>query len=564
MVAYTCKYAPLSILEAFDEVPIKINHIAYTFDKADVLMHPNMCTYCKSLLENLIDCNSDQLILMNCCDSMRRLYDVLKSQSSIKYLYMMDLPHKNNCCSRALLKESFMKFINNYEKFSGKKFNIEKFKLSIKNHIVSNSSYKNNFNNNRIAILGGRCDDSLVNMIENCTGSSVLNLTCTGENFILDKSPDFSNMNELILWYAEAILSQAPCMRMSDISYRKKLILSNNISGIIYNTVKFCDYYSFEYASIKKKINIPILKIETDYTNQSRGQLKTRIEAFIERLKDKRKISYKTLSNLEDNYYVAGIDSGSTSTNIVILDKDKNIISYSIVSTGAKSIYGAKAALDTALEKADLSKDNLKYIVSTGYGRVNIPFANENVTEITCHGIAAHHLNPSIRTVMDIGGQDSKVIKLDENGNIKDFAMNDKCAAGTGRFLDMMARTLQISIDEMSKEGLHWEEELKITNMCTVFAESEVVSLIAENKEKCDIIHGLNDSIASKMLSLLNRVGKEDAYMMTGGVAKNLGVVKALEKKLKNKIFICEEPQICGSLGAALIALKKYEEAFSI
>lgn len=121
---------------------------------------------------------------------------------------------------------------------------------------------------------------------------------------------------------------------------------------------------------------------------------------------------------------------------------------------------------------------------------------------------------------MDIGGQDSKVIKLDEKGNIKDFAMNDKCAAGTGRFLDMMARTLQISIDEMSKEGLHWEEELKITNMCTVFAESEVVSLIAENKEKCDIIHGLNDSIASKMLSLLNRVGKEDAYMMTGGVAK--------------------------------------------
>ncbi len=164
---------------------------------------------------------------------------------------------------------------------------------------------------------------------------------------------------------------------------------------------------------------------------------------------------------------------------------------------------------------------------------------------------------------MDIGGQDSKVIKLDEKGNIKDFAMNDKCAAGTGRFLDMMARTLQISIDEMSKEGLHWEEELKITNMCTVFAESEVVSLIAENKEKCDIIHGLNDSIASKMLSLLNRVGKKDAYMMTGGVAKNLGVVRALETKLKSKIFICKEPQICGSLGAALIALKKYEEAFS-
>ncbi|NFV11596.1 3-hydroxyacyl-ACP dehydratase [Clostridium sporogenes] len=556
MFAYTCKYTPLSILEAFEEVPLKINSIAYAFDKSDALMHPNMCTYCKSLFENLINCNSDQLILMNCCDSMRRLYDVLKAQSNIKYLYMIDLPHKNNCCSRILLKESFMKFIDDYEKFSNKKFNIEKFKLSIENHISHSNNLNNNFNNS-IALLGGRCDESFVNMIENCTGSPVLNLTCTGENFILDKLPSLSSIDELILWYAEAILSQVPCMRMSDISYREKLILSNDISVIIYNTVKFCDYYSFEYSSIKNKINIPILKIETDYTNQSRGQLKTRIEAFIEKLKGQRKTIHKTVSNIDDNYYVAGIDSGSTSTNVVILDKDKNIISYSIVSTGAKSIHGAKTALDDALKKAHVSKDDIKYIVSTGYGRVNIPFANENITEITCHGIAAHYLNPSVKTVIDIGGQDSKVIKLDDNGNIKDFAMNDKCAAGTGRFLDMMARTLQINIDEMSKEGLHWSEDLKITNMCTVFAESEVVSLIAENKEKCDIIHGLNDSIASKMLSLLNRIGKEDSYMMTGGVAKNLGVVKAIETKLNNKIFICEEPQICGALGAALIALKE-------
>ncbi|OOO63285.1 acyl-CoA dehydratase activase [Clostridium tepidum] len=561
MFAYTCKYTPISILEAFDEVPVKINSTAYSFDKSDALMHPNMCTYCKALLENLMNCNSNQLILMNCCDSMRRLYDVLKYQSNIKYLYMIDLPHKNNCCSRILLKESFIKFIDNYEKFSNKKFNIEKFKLSIEKHITHSNNLNNNYNNS-IALLGGRCDEPFVNIIENYIGSSVLNLTCTGENFIFDKLLNLSSVDELILWYAEAILSQIPCMRMSDISCRKKLILSNDILGIIYNTVKFCDYYSFEYASIKNKINIPILKLETDYTNQSRGQLKTRVEAFIEKLKKQRKPIDKTPYNPKNNYYVAGIDIGSTSTNVVILDKDKNIISYSIVSTGAKSIHGAKTALDDALKKAHISKDNIKYIVSTSYGRINIPFANENITEITCHGIAAHYLNPNVRTVIDIGGQDSKVIKLDDKGNIKDFAMNDKCAAGTGRFLDMMARTLQINIDEMSKEGLHWNENLKITNMCTVFAESEVISLIAENKEKCDIIHGLNDSIASKILSLLNRVGNGGDYMMTGGVAKNLGVVKALETKLNSKIFICEEPQICGALGAALIALKNITKLY--
>ncbi|WP_251861673.1 acyl-CoA dehydratase activase [Clostridium sp. Marseille-Q2269] len=558
MILYACKYTPISILEAFDEVPIKINPLASTFHRADALMHPNMCSYCKSLLESLIDCNNDQLVLMNCCESIKRLYDVLKWNSNMKYVHMIDLPHKNNCCSRILLQKSFMKFISSYESFTGKKFNVEKFKLSIQKHSASEKN--NNIVQNKIAILGARCYESLEESIYESTGSYPLNLTCTGENFISDEIPDScGNMDDLILWYAGAILSQTPCMRMSDISHRKKLILSNNISGIIYHTVKFCDYYSFEYASIKDKTNIPILKIETDYTNQSKGQLSTRIEAFIERFKNKTKLDTKVSCILEKDLYVAGIDSGSTSTNVVILDQHKNIMSYSIVKTGAKSIYGANNALTLALNKANLSKDQLKYTVSTGYGRMNIPFTNENVTEITCHGVAAHHLKPNVRTIIDIGGQDSKVIKLDEHGNIKDFAMNDKCAAGTGKFLDMMARTLEIDIEEMSVEGLSWNEDLKITNMCTVFAESEVVSLIAENKEKCDIIHGLNDSIASKMLSLLNRVGKEEFYMMTGGVAKNLGLVKSLELKLKSKIFIWDEPQICGALGAALIALNKVQ-----
>lgn len=557
MIAYACKYTPVSILEAFDQVPVKVNPAASAFDRADVMMHPNMCTYCKSLLESFIDSNADQLLLMNCCDSMKRLYDVLKSQSKLKHVHMIDLPHKNNCCSRMLLKESFISFISDYEKFSGKKFDAEKFRLSLENHSTIASDAEKKFNKPRIAILGARCHDSLVSMVQETTGVPPLNLTCTGESLLYDAVPDFSSIDEMISWYAGAILSQSPCMRMSDVSDRRKLLFSNDVSGIIYHTVKFCDYYSFEYSSINKKLDVPMLKIETDYTNQSKGQLGTRIEAFLETLRNESGTNSQISCDLRDDCHVAGIDSGSTSTNVVILNSRKDMVSYSIVPTGAKSLEGASKALELALEKAHLASDDLDYIVSTGYGRVSIPFANENVTEITCHGIAAHHLNPGIRTVIDIGGQDSKVIRLDEDGSIKDFAMNDKCAAGTGRFLDMMARTLEISLEEMSKEGLHWNEELKITNMCTVFAESEIVSLIAENKEKCDIIHGLNDSISSKMVSLVNRVGKQECYMMTGGVAKNLGVARALEEKLGSRIFISEEPQICGALGAALIALSK-------
>lgn len=293
--------------------------------------------------------------------------------------------------------------------------------------------------------------------------------------------------------------------------------------------------------------------------------MKTRIEAFIETIKTKKnkeqinetETNSNNSGNIQGEDLVAGIDSGSTSTNVVIMNKDRKILSYSIVRTGAKSQNGAENAMREALNKLSIGRDKLSKIISTGYGRVSIPFADEEVTEITCHGKAAYFLNNSVRTIIDIGGQDSKVIKLDDKGNVVDFAMNDKCAAGTGRFLEMMSRALEVPLEEMGDSSLNWTVDIDITSMCTVFAESEVVSLIAQNKEIADIIHGLNKSVAAKTASLVNRVGKKDSFMMTGGVAKNIGVVNCLEEKLGEKIFVPEEPQIVGAIGAALIALEK-------
>ena len=199
--------------------------------------------------------------------------------------------------------------------------------------------------------------------------------------------------------------------------------------------------------------------------------------------------------------------------------------------------------------------DALSAIVATGYGRNNIPFATRTKTEITCHARGAHALNPAVRTIIDIGGQDSKVINLDETGHVSGFMMNDKCAAGTGRFLEMMARTLELDMEEMSRRGLTWEKELTISSMCTVFAESEVISLIADNHTDSDIIHGLNQSIAGKTAAMAARAKGQPPYMMTGGVARNRGVVQALEEKLGAKLFISENPDLCGALGAALFAL---------
>ena len=262
----------------------------------------------------------------------------------------------------------------------------------------------------------------------------------------------------------------------------------------------------------------------------------------------------------KDKIYAMGVDSGSTSTNVIILDKDKNILSSVIVRTGARAKDSAYKALDLALKEAKLTKEDISLIVGTGYGRYNIDFVDENITEITCHGKGAHFFNKDVRTIIDIGGQDSKAISIDENGNVKSFVMNDKCAAGTGRFLEMISKTLEIELKDMSVEGLTYNEDITITSVCSVFAESEVVSLIADNKERRDIIHGVNKSIATKTVALVDRVGRNPGFMMTGGVAKNAGVIKAIEERLNGKLFIAEEPQICGAVGAALIGLEKILE----
>ena len=194
--------------------------------------------------------------------------------------------------------------------------------------------------------------------------------------------------------------------------------------------------------------------------------------------------------------------------------------------------------------------------MTTGYGRSALHLGDKSVTEISCHARGAFFLDPSIRTIIDIGGQDSKVIRVDDAGNVVNFVMNDKCAAGTGRFLDMMAKTLEMSLEELSHTGLKWKEDITISSMCTVFAESEIVSLVAENKSLDDIVHGLNQSVAGKTVNLVKRAGGLGAYMMTGGVAQNAGVVQAIEARLGEKLRVSPMAQYCGALGAALFAME--------
>jgi len=257
--------------------------------------------------------------------------------------------------------------------------------------------------------------------------------------------------------------------------------------------------------------------------------------------------------------YTCGIDIGSVSTEVVILESsngkdDVRISSYIIAPTGANSKIAAEKTLEKACLKAGLDRSDIGAVVATGYGRINVPFADKNITEISCHARGAISAFGDTKTVIDIGGQDSKVIKL-EQGNPIDFLMNDKCAAGTGRFLEVMARALEIDLEHFAHIFLSTQGHVDISSTCTVFAESEIVSLIGRGVDKNKIIRGLIYSIVSRITSMVERIGLEEPVCMTGGVAKNLGVVSALQEKLGVKINIPGEPQIAGALGAAYLAL---------
>ncbi len=250
----------------------------------------------------------------------------------------------------------------------------------------------------------------------------------------------------------------------------------------------------------------------------------------------------------------AGIDIGSLTAKAVIL-KDDAIVASSIIPTGYDSVETANHVIDIALVEASLTLKQLDYIVSTGYGRVVVPFSNGNVTEISCHARGACWLAPDVRTILDMGGQDCKAIRCDPDGRVIQFAMNDKCAAGVGRYLEVIAEFLGLPLDEIGGRSLDVvKEAAKISATCTVFARSEIIRLFRQGTHANDILAGAHDALATRVYKMLESVGIESELMISGGIGKNIGIIKRLEQKTGLEIRRVPEPQIVGALGAALFA----------
>lgn len=255
---------------------------------------------------------------------------------------------------------------------------------------------------------------------------------------------------------------------------------------------------------------------------------------------------------------VAGCDVGSLTAEAVII-KDGNIISSEIIRVRPKSEQSAIEVMDKALKKALLTYDDIDYTVSTGYGRETISFADHNISEISCHGKGAHWLVPSIRTVIDVGGQDCKAIRIDESGSLVDFVMNDKCAAGTGRSLELMSQYLGVHFSELASLAEQADKPITITSQCSIFSELEIMHYLMEDKRPADIAAGINEAMARRVKMLVGRVGVKPDIAISGGVCKNTGVVKYLEEMLNIRFVpFNEDPQIIGALGAAVFAADRF------
>jgi len=253
--------------------------------------------------------------------------------------------------------------------------------------------------------------------------------------------------------------------------------------------------------------------------------------------------------------YAAGVDVGSTQTKAVVINEDSQIVGRALIDTGANVIAAAENAFAEALASNALDEREVEYVIGTGYGRYRVTFGNAQVTEISCHGRGAVHMFPNTRTVVDMGGQDTKAIRVNATGEIIDFCMNDKCAAGTGRFLGAASTALDIPLGELGEVAMRAERAVKISTTCTVFAESEVLSWLGKGKKIEDILAGVHQSIAARSIGLLRRVGIDPEVTFTGGVAKNIGMIDALNRGMNLKVNVSPDSHFMGALGAALFAM---------
>lgn len=527
--------------------------------------HENLCSYSKALYDYFLtkmgtshrgaggEGEYDLIIIPAACDAIKKLHNALKPHIPKEKLYLLDMPKAKGDSANKFLAEKFEKL--------GQLLPLEG---GGKEGVTTGSSTGSD--GIKIAILGANIPMGVVDGSLKKFGFEAVHL-----NHCLTKSnPDVELLAILkergVEEYAKKFLEKNSCPRTDDFSYKKaiiKQIKEDKIKGLIMNALKFCDFQPFDFKYFKDELgqDFPMLMIEHELTADYEGQTMTRLEAFFENIKNKltkgtRPHASRAGRGRSDlsSYYV-GIDSGSHATKLVCINGKGDIVSREVVPTGTSVAKSSEVLLKRLKELHGIGPEDIGRIVATGYGRNKVVCADDVLTEISCHALGAHKILGSACTIIDIGGQDSKAIKVDADGGVVRFAMNDKCAAGTGRFLEVMAAKLEMSLEEFAELAFIAKKHVPISSMCSVFAESEVISLIASGSSREAIAKGIHKAIAERTIALAKRIEGTPPYYMAGGVAKNRGLVKELGECLGLELEVIDYPQFSGALGAALIAL---------
>lgn len=560
MIVYNCPLVPFEFFHAL-KVPFRrIKPDSAEFQK----LHPNVCSFCRNAVCSIGP--NDVLVWIDSCDSMRRAYDFLKETNRSFYLHV---PVKNDETATHSLAEELRKLWEDLKKAFNVEVSVDELEKthswflqalgdlerSLSEDLLRAKELYEKLSNQewvgstkrdapKVLLLGSWVSEGLAEIIES-SGISLMNATCSGPYALLSNAQMKNDVFESI---ASRILNKKlSCGRFTSDRKLKELVEHFRPAAVILHTAKFCDFYHFD-EQILRQMKVPFVSIEENFSSGDTEQTRTRIEALSESLK-------RFSKPVTDFHYFIGVDSGSTSTKLVVIDRLGNVLLQEISKTGADPKESAKKLLMQAVQNLKIPIEKT-FIVATGYGRDAIDFAHERVTEITCHAVGVSHLYNDVETVIDIGGQDSKVIRLEE-GKVVDFVMNDKCAAGTGRFLEIVASILETPMETLGEESLKASQVLTISSVCAVFAESEIISLRSKGYRKQDIIHAAHEAIARRIYAMYQRVKGRPPIVLTGGVALNRGLKWALEKLIGTELIVPKNPVTTGALGAALIGLQQ-------
>lgn len=557
-----CSLIPSELISFLGHEPVHLAAEELTSvrpEKYHCSFHENLCSYSKVLYDYFLRHHEDYglIIVPTSCDAMKKLYNALRIKLPHEKLYVLDVPKKKGDASARFLTgelEKVSRALGDVNAVTGVSVGHDVNKVWRPRRIAFTAS-------GAIAILGSNVPMGVFRECAEKYGLEIVML-----NHCLEKSyPDEKLINILandgIEKYATAFLEKNSCPRTNDTAYKERFIekiRGKGFQGIIVNALKFCDFHPFDFKYLREALgaDFPALIIEHELTANYEGQTMTRLEAFFENIHKRLGGYQRKITKPRGGKYFVGIDSGSHATKLVCINKDGKVVSMEVVPTGTSVRNSAVILLEKLEAECGISRRDIARLVATGYGRNKVVCADDVVTEISCHALGAFFKFGRPSTVIDIGGQDSKVIKVGDGGSVVRFAMNDKCAAGTGRFLEVMAAKLEMDIDDFAELAFNTDKSVPISSMCSVFAESEVISLIASGKTKEEIAKGIHSAIAERTIALARRIDGEPPYCMAGGVARNKGLVRELSERLGHQLEVLENPQFSGALGAALIAMR--------